>query len=202
MSDTIDNMKHSSIGGNQRFYNNLLLVFGIMGLALFFLLFFPRHIHIVILIVALTLMYQGAIWLRFYRSLNHWQKVDAVITALDEQWISSELASDYSRKYRLPTIEYEYQLNEATHRSSRVSHEPENIWVPEVDSWGIETKAADKFWANWQVGSSIAVYIDPANHNRSVIINRLSKQRKSHHLALFIGGLILLFVWALLLAAM
>ncbi|MEW8551786.1 MAG: hypothetical protein AB2533_15170, partial [Candidatus Thiodiazotropha endolucinida] len=44
-------------------------------------------------------------------------------------------------------------------------------------------------------GDDIPVFINPENHSDTVLVNGASKARRSHHLALLLGGVLLGLIW-------
>ena len=98
--------------------------------------------------------------------------------------------------YLYPEVEYEYSHNGQNYMSTVVADSVRDVWVPEINAFGDKTPEAKKIWQNWVCGAEVPVFINPQNPHQSVLINRPSKKRKSHLLALIVSGLLVFFVWA------
>ena len=160
--------------------------------------FYPRYAHLVILLIALILIILGAGNILPYWLVRKWQRHEAVITIITEA-IEKVPESQYSLKnYYYPLINYHYQYNGQDYDSDKVSFEIENIWLPECNAWGDKLDEKEKFWHGWTQGTIIPIYINTAVPSESVVINRLSKKRRSHHYAVISAGVAILILWAVL----
>ncbi len=155
----------------------------------------PQHAHYIILLIAALLISIGAGSLLNYGSQEKWIEGKARLISVEEQ--NEEVAiSQYSTlKYYFPAIAYEYTANGKHYSGNTVSHEKENIWVAEVNGWGDPTPREDRWWLSLKPGDDLAVYINPRNHEETVLVKGASKARRSHHLALIAGGILLGLVW-------
>lgn len=126
-----------------------------------------------------------------------WAKVQGTIKALAEAY--DEKTIFYATiKYFFPAVRYEYEYNGRKYLSDKVAIDKEDIWVPEVNLWGDRIREDEKFWRSWQLGTSVSVYVNPQHPDQSVLIKQVSRQRRSHYLALLIGGLFCLVVFFVL----
>jgi len=151
--------------------------------------------HLVIFLVSIALFSIGAYRLNKYKSLNKWIKLKANISSVKEQYKDVALSEYTTVKYFYPEISYDYIVNNHSYTSSSVSSNIENIWVCEVDNFGVETKDKNMFWRALKNTDVIDVYINPKNPEESVIITAFSTTYKSHNLALIISGILIFLLW-------
>lgn len=159
------------------------------------LAFFPQYAHHLLLVIALALVVIGAGSLLKYKSQQNWIESKAKLLSSEEQ--EEEIAiSQYSKlKYYYPIIEYAYAANGKSYTGTTLSHEKENLWVPEVNNWGDPTPAKDRWWSSLKPGDVIPVYINPQDHSEAVLVKDVTKARRSHHLALLTGGILIGLLW-------
>lgn len=158
----------------------------------------PEHAHYMLLIIALVLVTIGLGGLLKYSEQNNWIEKKAKIVSIEE--IEEEVAESLYAKtrYYYPKAEYEYSVNGIAHKSSTVCFEKENLWVPEVNTWGDPTPREKRWWLNLNAGDLIPVYINPKKETEAVLIKHPSKHRRSHHAALVIGGILIGAIWLFL----
>jgi hypothetical protein len=60
--------------------------------------------------------------------------------------------------------------------------------VPVRDLFGSDIPDAVTFWNNWKVGQPIEIFVNPGLPEQVVGIINLNAKRRSHHLAIVIGG--------------
>lgn len=180
--------------GFERYIRKLIVVFVIFAVSGIFLFLIPNQSHLVLLIFSFFLMYYGWVWLRYYSSLKDWQRVDARILVILEKEID-EHENSIPTKYFYPEIEYEYTIENKLYVSNTVGHGIENYWVPEYDDSGWKNKNEVKFWNSWKKNTMIQIFVNPNNPRISVIVNKLKSNRKSHYLAIFVSGILLLICW-------
>lgn len=152
-------------------------------------------IHNVVLIISITLFSIGAFRLNKYNALNKWIKLEAVISSIKEKYKDVALSEYTTVKYFYPVISYGYIINNHSYKSSSVSSNIENIWVCEVDNFGVKTKDENMFWRSLKNGDVIDVYINPNQPKEAVIVNAFSTNYKSHNLALIISGILIFSLW-------
>lgn len=155
---------------------------------------FPQYGHLAILVIAVALISVGALQYFQYTRAGRWVPVKATVLDIREKCIDVVLHYN-ALKYYYPEICYKYNFQGGSHTSSSVSFDVENIWVPEVDSWGMKTDNTSKFWHEWKEGAIITAYVNHKNPNESVIINKVSKKAKSQQMALVVGGVMIGFLW-------
>jgi len=148
-----------------------------------------------VFIISITLFSIGAYRLNKYNSLKKWVKLEAVISSIKEKHKDVALSEYTTVKYFYPEISYDYIFNNHSYKSSSVSSNVENMWVCEVDSFGVETKDKNMFWRSLKPGDVINVFINPNEPKDSVIVNAFSTHYKSHNLALIISGILILSLW-------
>ncbi|MES9825549.1 MAG: DUF3592 domain-containing protein [Candidatus Thiodiazotropha endolucinida] len=167
----------------------------LLSIAYLVFLFVPLQAHHLLLVIAAILILIGGGSLLKYRQQNNWLEDKAKIVDIEEQ---SEIVAigQYSKlKYFYPVIEYEYAVDGKKHSSVTVAHEKENIWVPEVNGWGDPNPDTVRWWLSLKPGNDIPVFINPKNHSDTVLVKGASKARRSHHLALLLGGILLGLTW-------
>ncbi len=126
-----------------------------------------------------------------------WRQASAKVVSISETWAYVPLRF-WSLRHYFPKIEYEYEISGRVFRSHRVSFERENIWQPEVDTWGDPNRKNEFFWSNWANGTVIGIYVEPDTPSESVIVRDLNKKRRSHHLAIASGGALITLLWGML----
>ena len=155
-------------------------------------------LHNLIFIISIALILIGTYRLNKYNSLKKRIKVDAVITHIKEKHKDVSLSEYTTVKYFYPEISYNYIINNHSYKSNSVSSNIENIWVCEVDDFGVETKNKNMFWRSLKTGDVISAFIAPNEPNDSVIVNVFSANYKSHNLALIISGILVFSLWVYL----
>ncbi len=126
-----------------------------------------------------------------------WWQASAKVVSISEAWADVPMRFG-SLRYYFPRIEYEYEINGRVFRSHRVSFEEENIWQPEVNTWGDPNKKNAFFWSKWGNGTVIGIYVKPDTPSESVIVRDLNKKRRSHHIAIISGGMLITLLWGML----
>ncbi len=152
-------------------------------------------LHNLVLIISITLFTIGIYRLNKYNSLKKWIKLEAVISSIKEKHKEVALSEYAKVKYFYPEISYDYTINNYNHKSNSVSSNVENIWVCEIDNYGLETKDENMFWRSLKTGDTIDVFINPKQPQESVMVNTISKNYKSHNLALIISGVLIFSLW-------
>lgn len=175
-----------------------LKLMGLLSVAFLVVVYMPQQAHHLLLLIAVALVLMGVSPLLRYKEQANWMEVKAKIKSIRER--KEEVAiSEYSRlKYYYPEIEYEYAVNGATYLGKTVSFEKENVWVPEVNSWGDPTPEEKRWWLSLKPDDELSVYVNPSNASEAVLINDVVQVRRSHHLALMAGGLLVGLVWLFL----
>ncbi len=135
-----------------------------------------------------------------YLLARRWLPARATVISISETWVDVPMRYK-PLKYYFPKIVFEYEIYGRTFRSNRTSFEKENIWQPEVDLCGVPNAKDEFFWAKWIKGTPINVYVNPGNLSESVIVRDLNRKRRSHHLAVMVSGIIVVFLWAVLVYA-
>ena len=135
--------------------------------------------------------------LKRYGDLQSWSlekgKIERIREITDEQPDGSSRAL----KYYYPKIKYHYTIKGKTFQSEQVSHEKQNIWRAGANIWGEPITENEKWWSALKVGYELSAYINPNNPEDSVLIKNLSNSRRSHHLAILLGGILISFLWIL-----
>jgi hypothetical protein len=153
-------------------------------------------VHI-LLLLGLPLLVAAIKGLYPYLLARRWRPASAKVISISEGWVDVPMRFKPLRHY-YPKVKYEYAINGMVFQSNRASFEKENIWQPEVDSWGVPNKKDKFFWANWGNGTVIGIYVKPGNPHESVIVRDLNRKRRSHHLATMSGGVLIASLWGLL----
>jgi hypothetical protein len=175
-----------------------LKLIGFLCMAFIVSVYMPQHIHHLLLIISAVLVFVGSRSLRKYKDQANWIEGKAKLKSINER--EEEVAiSEYSRlKYYYPEMEYEYVANGATHVGKIVFLEKENVWVPEVNTWGDPTPEERRWWLSLKPEDELPVYINPRNASEAVLMNDVAKERRSHHLALIVSGLLVGLIWLFL----
>lgn len=171
---------------------------GLICVAFLVTAYLPEFKHHLLLVISVALILIGLRPLLKYKEQEYWTENSAEVKSINE--LEEEVATSHTGrlKYYYPAMEYEYPANGSMHFGKTVSFEKENIWVPEVNELGDPTPKEKRWWFSLSPGDRLPVYINPRNTNEAVLIRNKSKHRKSHHLALIAGGIILGVIWAFL----
>lgn len=156
--------------------------------------FFPHHAHYLLVLTAAALWYLGIKGLALCALVKRWPVVSGTITSIEEGSQNIAASPYQTIKYIFPIVSYDFVWNGSAHSSSRVSCERENVWVPEVDVWGVENKGR-RIWDNWVVGTPVTVYVNTKKPEESVLIPHVSRKRLSHQVALIAGGTLFFIGW-------
>lgn len=130
--------------------------------------------------------------------MSKWVQVEAIICSIEELWKYVTLTAGVRAKYYYPSIDYQYSYNNKIYNSNNVVFNIRNIWLCEVDNWGVPLKGKDKFWNTWKEGDTISAYINPDKPGESVLINKFSRSYKNHNITLIVSGVILGILWIIL----
>jgi hypothetical protein len=173
----------------------ILIVVSLVAISTIVFFVFPNKLYYLLLIFSVGFFTFGVKGILPIIKSKNWKQVSATVVSIDEA--HEEVAySEYQKiKYFFPLIEYTYEFDGEKYTSNNVSFDIQNIWIPEVDSFGNKTNDDQKSWSAWAVGSKIDVYVDPKRPSNSIVYKGLSKKRKSHIIALLLVGTILLSLW-------
>lgn len=185
---------------NARFVVTVLAILLALGLAGLVTLAYPQQAHYLVLLISLGLLTYGVYKLWTAHNRAHWPRVTATLKTVNEESYTV-VESQYGppRKYVFPVVEYEYELSGSKHQSNQVASDIKDIAVPEMDAWGQPSPDSMMFWRSWAAGYTIPAYVNPENKDEAVLVPQLNRERRSHFIALIIGGLLLLAVWCVLL---
>lgn len=185
-------MKHTSIPANAR--GGYLLAalrgsasaLGILALGLFALVLDEAQMWLVPAVLGAGLMTLGLVPLLRYRALKGWSRIDGELTRVE---IARAYVPGHSAPliYRYPEVQYRYRVNGRDYVAARAALERQAIWVREGDE-------PQQDWYSWQPGTSVSVYYNPARPGEAVLFPSVPWPRASHHLALAVGGLLVLGV--------
>ncbi len=172
----------------------------LLTLAFAVMIFLPQHAHHLLLLIALILSLVSASALLEYRRQVYWKKTRARVDGIRECEQAVAIGKTSRLTYYYPQIEYAYVVDGTSYTGTLVSIEKENVWIAEFDDWGAPIPEHQRWWRSIQAGDEIQVYVNPYKPQQAVLVNSISRDRRSHHLALLIGGIILALVWLLLMA--
>ena len=144
----------------------------------------------ILLLIGLALILWCALKTRVYLRARKWHKTQGVLLNVSEGEFKefNELSPPTFFKY--PKAKYEYTVVDQAHLNDKVTFEIRNYFKYE--------NAGDEFWNNWKEGETIDIFYNPSNPTESVIIPYMSKKRRSHYLALFFSGLLLIIAGLLI----
>lgn len=155
---------------------------------------YPHRGHLVVLVIAVSLVVLGVRQGLHYTRAKRWRATEATVLEIQEDWIDVILHYN-ALKYYYPKIKYQYIVEGVDYISDVVGFDVENIWVPEFDSWGIKTDDRAKFWQGWVRGSRITAYVNAKDPSECVIVNKIGKKIKSQMTALIVGGMLMGVIW-------
>lgn len=161
---------------------------GILALGFFALMLDETQMWLVPVVLGAGLVAIGLVPLLRYRALKSWVRAEGEIIRIEREraYVPGHSAPHI---YIYPDVRYRYRVNGREHVSERAALEREAIWVPE----GEEQQEA---WFSWQTGTAVSVYYNPARPAEAVLFPSVARRRASHHLAVTIGGLLVLGVAA------
>jgi len=162
-----------------------------------FIIFAPEHAHYVVLLISLFLIVSGYNGLLRYKKATKWLKDTAIVDSITETY--DLIQGRYSRTpFYYPEVEYSYLFNGTRYTNNCVTFEKQNIWTSGYNKWGDKLPEEDKVWHAWSQGNNTDVYINPKSPQQSVLFPFITKKRKSHHMAMIVGGILIFIVWLLL----
>ena len=181
----------------QRILSFSAKLFAALSMAAIFIYMFPEIARHLILVIGAGMMFYSFQILKQYGDLQSWTLEKAKIETIRE--VSDEEADGSSRtvRYFYPEIKYHYTFKDKTYNSKTVSLEKQNIWCAESNIWGESLTENEKWWSALKVGYELSAFINPKNPEESVLIRNLRNSRRSHHLAILSGGILICFLWLL-----
>lgn len=152
----------------------------------------------ILLLIAAALIAWGWRGIRPYIRARRWIPVQANLTSVSSAFRRVVVGDGgVTIRYYFPEVRYAYQFKDRAYAGDRVSFELENIWESERDGWGRPRKM-DWHWMSWSAGAPIEIFLNPAAPSEAAIVRDLSRARRSHHLAIVSGGVLVGGIWALL----
>lgn len=148
-----------------------------------------------ILFVALGFIAYSLSYLIKYGNIEGWALHKGNITSISEEEYLSPLSN---KRFVYPVISYEYSVNDKTCKSEIISVEKENIWKEALNEQGNEIHAYEKWWSGLKNHYELSVFVNPKKPAESVLINQLRSVRQAHHLSLLSSGVLLGFIYILL----
>lgn len=158
---------------------------------------FPEIAHHLILMIGAAMVFYSLRTLKHYGDLQSWNLEKAKIESIREVTDEQTEGTSGSVKYFYPEIKYHYTVNDNNYASKTVSLEKQNIWCAESNIWGETLTENEKWWSALKVGYELSAYINPKDPEESVLIRNLRNSRRSHHLAILSGGILICFLWLL-----
>lgn len=181
----------------QRILSFSVKLFAALLVAAFFIFMFPEIAHHLILVIGGGMVFYSLRILKRYGDLQSWTLEKAKIETIREVTDEQAEGSSGSLTYFYPEIKYHYTYKGQTYNSKTVSIEKQNIWCAESNIWGESLTENEKWWSALKVGYELSAYINPKNPEDSVLIRNLGNSRRSHHLAILSGGILICFLWLL-----
>lgn len=181
----------------QRILSFSAKLFAALLVAAIFIFIFPDITHHLILVIGAGMVFYSLHILKRYGDFQSWTLEKARIETIREVTDEQAEGSSGTLTYFYPEIKYHYTVNDKTYNSKTVSLEKQNIWCAESNIWGESLAENEKWWSALKVGYELSVYINPKNPENSVLIRNLRSSRRSHHLAILSGGILICFLWLL-----
>jgi len=181
----------------QRILSFSAKLFATLLVAALFIFMFPEIAHHLILVIGAGMVFYSLRILKRYGELQSWTLEKAMIETIREVTDEQAEGSSVTLTYFYPEIKYHYMVNDKTYNSKTVSLEKQNIWCAESNIWGESLTENEKWWSALKVGYELSAYINPKNPEDSVLIRNLRNSRRSHHLAILSGGILICFLWLL-----
>ena len=130
--------------------------------------------------------------------MNTWVEINARILSISEETEKVLLSEVASMNYYFPRIKYCYQYGGITYESDVVGNDIKSIWMPEFDDFACPTNRENYFWNDWKEGSTIKIFINPKNPEKSIIIKPINRKDLNYSLFIMICGAVLLLTWLFL----
>ncbi len=181
----------------QKILNFSSKLFVALLVAAIFIFMFPEIAHHLILLIGGGMMFYSLRILKRYGDLQSWSLEKAKIEHIGEIIDEQPDGNAGTLKYSYPEIKYHYTVKDQIYQSETVSLEKQNIWCAEANIFGESLTENEKWWSALKVGYELSAYINPENPEDSVLIKNLSNSRRSHHLAILSSGILICFLWLL-----
>lgn len=158
--------------------------FVLLGLTIALNTYHPDKPFLLIIFVGASLMLWSSVnFLRYYRA-KFWLETIATLQSVEVH--NAPVPSGSGKlTYLYPSLIYEFKVYDVRYTGNRASIELENIWV-------LDYKKKNAPWIGWHNDTEISVFYSPKNPEESCVFRDLSRKRRSHHLALFISGVLIL----------
>lgn len=141
----------------------------------------------VLIVVGGALAGYGAVRLVQTLGSRNWRKTTGTIDSAEiGEYSLSE--SQYRRQtYYYPIIVFSFQLGARQIQSRNAAADLRSHWSPDK----AEIESAMK---QYEAGNTVTVYVNPRRPSHSVLWPGLSRYRRSHYLAILVGGILLFLV--------
>lgn len=141
--------------------------------------------HLLLHLVALSLMVLGLRQLHQYKKLSKWETVQGKIlqTEIGKYSVSS---GSYSRpnEYYFPLVNFTFRYKNNDYQSNRYGFDHKSIW-------SLNLEEVENTISKLNSYQDVKVYINPKIPEQSVLNINVSKNRHSHSYALIAAGILL-----------
>jgi hypothetical protein len=142
-------------------------------------------LKIISLLIGILFVYLSFLFLVRCHKLKSWFPVE-LLDLETEIKQEKELAQHTNLLFRyIPYAKYKYVVDGVEYYNSSVSIDKNREWSYYKDKTGYFLKLIEK---------SEVAYVNPKDHSEAVLLKDAVKRSKSHHISLFIVGLLLLGV--------
>jgi hypothetical protein len=140
--------------------------------------------YLIIILVGLILIGAGAYKRSIYKRTDSWIRGEACL--LDVRIAEELIPARYGNlRYSYPRVTYSYSVGGNEYRNSKVSVEFMNTCVH-------EDYAPLELWFGWSKDQRVPLFYNPENPSESVLIKEPTANRRSHYMALFAAGTLII----------
>lgn len=152
----------------------------------------------IVLLLGLVLLGLG-IWRRQRAAArSQWFRTTATLVTYEEGTLEEPMLYDMPITHRFPVVTYTYVYAGQTHLGSHVAGLVSDIALSDTDDPGHGTPESKAFWKDWTAGTTLTAYVNPKQPAEAVLTLSRSPAQASQDLALIVGGLLILSLWAVL----
>jgi len=141
---------------------------------------------LILLLLGTLLILWGALKLRMYLNAKKWDKTHGILIEVSEGEFKELNLYSTPTVFTYPKAKYKYSVGNEEYFNNAVTFEKRNCFKYKDGN--------NEFWNNWKEGENIDVFYNPSNPAESILIPYMSKNRRSHYLAIIISGLLLITV--------
>lgn len=142
--------------------------------------------YFIIFFIGFGFLAYGAYVLNRHSIANSWPTVEGKLVTL-VYGLDFEVGRYTKFQYRFPKPTYEYQVDGVQYLGNKVNHDIKSTWIA-VE----KPNQQPDFYC--KVDGLLTVHYNPKNPAKSILQVDLSRNRKSHYLAICVTGILLIVI--------